>query len=52
MTHRRISSLSSELAWAEQDVKRCHEALARAQQNLQAALLYLGKLKKNKDNLQ
>jgi hypothetical protein len=43
MSHRHTFSLSSELAWAEQDVKRCHEALARAQEDQQAALVYLGK---------
>jgi hypothetical protein len=51
MSHRHISSLSSELAWAKYALKRCHEALARAQQNLQAALFF-GRLKKNMDNLQ
>jgi hypothetical protein len=52
MSHRHVSHLSSDLAGAEQGVKRCHEALARAHQNLQAALVYLGKLNKNRGNLQ
>lgn len=52
MSHRHISSLFSELAWAEHTVKRCHEALARAPQCLQAALFYFGRLEQNTDHLQ